>query len=68
MEGIIPICNVQIQSHLQIQASKVSSSELIRKLKLLGDIFNKITKLITSFLSKNLKFAFINAFSILDID
>jgi len=42
MEGVIPICNVQIKSHLQLHNSKADSSDLIVKLQLLGDIYNKI--------------------------
>jgi hypothetical protein len=35
---------------------------------LFGDIYNRIVKLIQVFLSKNVKFTFINAFSLLDVD
>jgi hypothetical protein len=68
MEGIIPICNIQIHSHLQVQASRANSAELLRKVKLLGDAFNKQVKLIQGFLSKNHKFTFVNAFSLLDTE
>lgn len=30
MEGIIPICNVQIQSHMQVQTFKADGAQLIR--------------------------------------
>lgn len=68
MEGIIPLCNVQIQSHLQMQASRMGNAELIQRLRHLGDIFNRTITLIQGFLSKNLKFTFVNAFALIDAD
>ena len=68
MEGIIPLCNVQMQSHMQMQATRTGNAELIQKLKHLGDIYNRIITLIQGFLSRNLKFAFVNAFALIDAD
>lgn len=68
MEGIVPLCNVQIQSHMQMQATRTTNAELIQRLKHLGDIYNRIVTLIQGFLSRNLKFTFVNAFAMIDID
>lgn len=67
MESIIPICNAQIHTHMQVQAFKTNSAQLIREIRLLGDIYNKIIRIIQTFLSRNSKFTFLNAFSLLDV-
>lgn len=68
MEGIVPLCNVQIQSHMQMQTTRTTNAELIQKLKHLGDIYNRIITLIQAFLARNMKFTFVNAFAMIDVD
>lgn len=66
MEGIIPLCQVQINSQLQLHSSKDDNSELLLKLRLLGDQHNKAAKHIRELILANPKFTFINAYSLID--
>lgn len=50
MEIITPICNIHIQSHLKMQNAKLTSPDIISKIKNIADIFNTIINNIKQFL------------------
>ena len=62
MSNDIPICTLEVQSHLKNLALRATERELIHRVQLLAGIYNKKCKEIKQFILENPKFNFLNAF------
>lgn len=65
MSGVVPLCTVQVQSHLKDMVVKASQRELLDRVQLLAMIFLKKGQEIGTLLSHP-KFTFLNAFELID--
>ena len=67
MTDVVPICTVQVHSHMRALVKMVNERELIDRLQLLGTVYNNRCTEIRNIINQFPLFCFFNAFQQFDV-
>jgi hypothetical protein len=62
MSAVVPMCTLEVQSHLKDLAYRASENELLSRVQLLAGVYTKKCREIKEFILSNPSFTFLNAF------
>ena len=66
MEGIVPLCRVQLESHLKMRHTIATQGETVQRLRLLSENYNRKVELVKEVVGRERRWSFQNAFLVVD--